>query len=89
MYINQIDFFDTSVVPTANVVFRDRSCGSGKTNDMLRSFTHNVKYFVVVQTRAEIERIITNAIVPFDTPAEGSYVDELGMARCSLLIGLS
>ena len=89
-YANQSDFLEALVVPTTNtVVFIDRPCGSGKTSELLKSFKLNDKYFVVVPTRAEIDRVISGAVVPFDTPEEGSYVDPAGVKRSSLLMGLS
>ena len=89
-YANQSAFLEALGVPTANTVqFTDRPCGHGKTSDLLKSFKLNDKYFVVVPTRAEIDRVISDAVVPFDTPDEGSYQDEAGVKRSSLLMGLS
>ena len=73
-YAHQSDFFEALGVPTANTVqFTDRPCGWGKTSKLLKGFKLNDKYFVVVPTRAEIDRVISDAVVPFDTPDEGSY----------------
>ncbi|HAB39551.1 MAG TPA: hypothetical protein DCE52_16395 [Rhodobacteraceae bacterium] len=89
-YLNQEVFLEALGVPTANTVqFTDRACGSGKTSELLKSFKRNDKYFVVVPTRAEIDRVISDAVVSFDTPDEGSYQDEGGVKRSSLLMGLS
>jgi hypothetical protein len=89
-YAHQFDFFEALGVPTVNTVqFTDRPCGWGKTSKLLKSFKLNDKYFVVVPTRAEIDRVISDAVVPFDTPDEGSYQDEAGVKRSSLLMGLS
>ena len=89
-FVNQSDFFEAISVTTVKPVqFTDRPCGTGKTSDLLKSFKVGVKYFVVVPTRAEIDRVIADAVVPFDTPDEGSYEDETGVKRNSLLMGLA
>jgi len=89
-YANQTNFLEAISVTTIRPVqFTDRPCGTGKTSDLLKSFKVGVKYFVVVPTLAEIERVIRDAVVPFDKPKEGSYEDETGVKRNSLLMGLA
>ena len=74
---------------TKAVTFIDRPCGHGKTSELLKSFKKNEQYFVVVPTRAEIDRVIEQAVVAFDTPIEGRYQDAQGETRSSLLMGLA
>lgn len=83
---NQENF--AAVTITKTVEFTDLPCGYGKTSQLLQSFKVNERYFVVVPTRDEIERVLQQASVPFSTPMEGAYVDEDGANRTSLLMGL-
>ena len=88
-YANQSDFLEALGVPTANTVqFTDRACGSGKTKAMYRSFEHGKKYFVVVPTVGERDTVIESpeVKVAFDKPREGSYEDDYGNTRRSMLV---
>ena len=88
-FSNQAELLGELNTKINTVIFLDRPCGHGKTSDLLKSFQLNQKYFVVVPTRAEIARVIAEAVVPFDTPIEGLYTDAGGKTRTSLLMGLS
>ena len=90
-YANQSDFLEQLGVPTANTVqFTDRACGSGKTKAMYKSFEHGKKYFVVVPTVGERDDVIESSEVKvaFHKPREGSYEDDYGNTRRSMLVGL-
>ena len=92
-YANQSDFFEALGLPTVNTVqFTDRACGSGKTKAMYKSFEHGKKYFVVVPSIIERDDLIKSDEkngVPFSKPKEGSYQDDCGNNRRSLLVGLA
>ena len=92
-YLNQEVFLEALGVPTANTVqFTDRACGSGKTKAMYKSFEHGKKYFVVVPSQDERDDLIKSDEkngVPFSKPKEGSYQDDCGNNRRSLLVGLA
>lgn len=47
----------------------DRPCGSGKTTALLRSFSKQNKYLVIVPFLTEVDRVIAHANVPFVQPA--------------------
>ena len=90
-FANQTDFLEALGVPTANTVqFTDRACGSGKTKAMYKSFEHGKKYFVVAPTARERDDVIESSEVKvaFHKPREGSYEDDYGNTRRSMLVGL-
>lgn len=73
------------------VQFIDRPCGTGKTEGLLKSFQKGKRYFVVVNTREEVKRIIDDAVVSFVEPEEVRWIessDDRTIQRSSKVLGL-
>ncbi len=55
-----------------HITFYDRPCGSGKTTNILQSFSTDQKYLFVTPLLTEVERVISNACVEFHQPQSGT-----------------
>ncbi|KQN73585.1 hypothetical protein [Devosia sp. Leaf64] len=53
---------------SAHVRIIDRPCGSGKTSKLLKSFAPDHRYIVVVNLLSEVDRVLSDACVPFIAP---------------------